>query len=272
MHPAHGGKAPMKRARRPVPPSSDDDEDEEEDEKDPLVISNEKVKQQTALLKKQRRKQLTLAVHKFNKHFKSKVVSQDYFDKMVKMIRAIRNHMDGSGTTVMYAEDLIAFRRNALDEDASRHLFAYDMRYGQRKKEMDTLHTVSVYGELAFKNDIMVSNEPFQYMVSDNDLCIAIHVDGEEWEDPEAFYTLLRFIIGCSGKRGNKEEAEDDDGEIDVGEFTKTQLTFMRNMFLEILSHYFRELVKRLNRSMYPQNSFPSPDFIVRCIEECKQW
>ena len=271
MHSTHAGKAPVKRNRNVVLSSSDEEEEDEEDEKDPLVISNEKIKQQAALLKKQRRKQLTLAVHKFNKHFKSKVVSQDYFDKVVKMIRAIRNHMDGSGTTVMYQEDLLAFRRNALAEDADRKLFTYDMRYGQRKKEIDTLHTVSVYGELAFKNDIMAADEPFEYTVSNSDLCIAIYVDGLEWEDPDAFYTLLRFIIGCSGKRGNKEDVDEDD-EIEVGDFTKTQLTFMRNIFLEILSHYFRELVKRINRSVYPQNSFPSPDFIVRCIEDCKQW
>ena len=265
-HPSHGGKAPVKRARHTL----QDEEGDDDEEKDPLTICNEKVRQQTEQLHKQRRRQLTLAVHKFNKLFKTKIVSSDWFDKVVKMLRAIRNHMDGTGITVMYRDDLLAFRRNALPEQASRNLFAYDMRYGQRKKDTDTLHTVSVYGELVFKNDVMMmSEEPFQYMVSDNDLGIAIFVDGEEWENPDAFETLLTFIVGCSGKRGNQDGTV---AEEDVTNFTDTQLTFMRNVFLESLSHYFRGLVQQLNNTMYPANSFPSPEFIVRCIEECKHF
>lgn len=236
--PQHGGKAPIKRRLY----------NEEEEEDDPLAIANEKIKEQTLVLQKQQRKQLKLAVYKFNKHFKANLVSQDYFDKIVKMIRALRNHMDGAATTVMYAEDLLAFRRNALSEEVSPNLFTYDM---QRKKDA---HTVSVYGELVFKNDL--GEGPFEYMVSENDLCIEMYVDGEEWENPEAFYTLLRFIVGSSSDE----------------HFSRAQLVLMQNLFLEVLSHYFRELVKHLNQKMYPRDSFPTPEFIVRCIEDAKQW
>lgn len=255
--PSHGGKAPIKRSRA-------------EDTNDPLFISNEKVQQHKAALEKERRKQLMRAVQKYNRTFKLEVISHDCYENMVKMIRATRNHMDGAGTSIMYKDDLFAFRRNALREDASTNLFTYDMRYGQRKKDADTLHTVSVYGELVFKNDPAVGAEPFQYMVSDNDLCVAIYVDGEEWENPEAFYTLMRFILGCSGKRGGGGAEEDADDEIE--NLSRLQIVLLQNLFLEVLSHYFRDLVKALNRTVYPQNSFPSPEFIVRCIEDCKQW
>lgn len=276
-------------AKGPVPfRNDDDDEAAAAARRDPFNNQQVKVRKARDALEREEEKLQRLACQRYNANtWKSSVCDQYFLTIEGKMTRAMRNHVEGSTTRIMSKREYEDFRHGRIEYDVSVKPFVFDMKHGQR----NTLGTVTVYAELNVEN---------------SDIYTELFVDGDNWNGDDAFYTLLRFFIACSGRRGNRrllsnntttttksaasaaggddaennassiveeEEEEDEDAEDDGGieNLGPLQLIMLRNMFLERLVHFFRFLSDYWNTRIEPNDSFVDSELLGSWIESHKK-
>lgn len=259
-----GGKRPMLRIHE----EDDNDDDDENSSSDPANAALAKLLAEEKRLEKKRERTETLFVARFSKKWREEYITDPYVKFVGKMMHAMQKNVNVNEVRVMRLLDFQKFKMNRIENDETFKLFEFDMKRGQRTKTVDTLKTISIYGQLLFVDDVDIDQGPFRHPVSDDKLTIQIYIEGCEWEDQHGFYEFMRFIQHYSGKRGAHQD-EDDDG--DLGDFTTRQVSMIRNQFLDILIEYFKGLCRELNHYFIPKDNYVTGRFIAACLREYRQ-